>query len=78
MYESIGFATNLEGLGDLIDWLLGMSIEEFLAVEDNIVLLWESHFLVPGVMGHIGRFMNQLSSDLQCQPLPSTARDEEL
>ncbi|CAJ1964110.1 unnamed protein product [Cylindrotheca closterium] len=43
--------------------------------EDRILMLRESHFLVPGIMAQIQRLMVGHETDLECNQLPSSYRD---
>lgn len=83
-FETMGFVTNLTGLGPLLEELKTKPIEFFEAREARVAAAIESHYSVKGVVEQITRFMNGggklgergagEGSDLQCRRMPETVR----
>lgn len=75
----IAFATDLEHLQEIMVHLQSLSVQEIERIEERIVSMQDSHFSKTGVMQQIHHFMlmsNHQRSDLVCQKLPRTPRDE--
>jgi hypothetical protein len=71
--HNLTFATDLEGLPDLLAQLELLGDDQLEAMESKIVRLREAYFTWEGVMRHIHNFMlGNGKSDLICQRLPET------
>jgi len=75
--EEVGFITNMTGLPALLSRLLTMSDDEVRQREQGALELAKSHFSAYPVMQQMSRFMMGNATDLVCQGLPRTIRDED-
>merc|ERR1712232_282406 len=74
IFEELGYSTSLYGLVQQLNKLQNMSMAEILERERQIAAMRESHFLVPGILNQVRRFLLGEHSDLLCQSLPRSRR----
>ena len=74
LFSQIGFMSDMNSIGQLIDELLEFPVSRLEKMEERIATLIKSHFCPEGILHQIGLFMTGKENDLRCQALPATIR----
>jgi hypothetical protein len=72
LFSKFGYVTTFDKAAALLETLQQTSWTELQRREERILSLRQSHFSVPGILNHIGRFMKGIENDLRCRALPPT------
>jgi hypothetical protein len=73
--DDFSFACNISELPALLRQLQLLSPDELAQREAAVKRVASTHFTYRGVMAQIGQFMLGDTTDLRCEPLPSSPRD---
>ena len=76
LFDKIAFTVQADGMDALVDRLKNMTLDGIREREQMIVAMRDSHFSPAGVKEQIEQFLMGKDTDLRCQQLPGTVRDE--
>jgi len=77
MFAKIGYVSQIDEVADLAKKLkTEVSEDQIMKMEKVLEEIAPTHFTMPGMMNQISGFMTAHKSDLRCQALPPTVRDD--